>query len=387
MRKNLALVCIFSTLIITTPKVAFGTTGSVTIDFGGLCNQITIAQPAPFFLFTPGGSFTCSSGGTNYFKIEDNGGFRAQILPSSSTGDSDPTDDTLRIMDWKITALTPFPTDRPQGYEISIWLQFDSPPVTDGPGGNIPDVYYKSTLAGRITKRTVNQVPNWVKMDAGYVMNPIGSAETTLGLPKTYNATCVGNDGSLCTLSGLSTSGKWPDTPNNLSGPRRLRVKYSFRLNAANDVFLINSTGGKLNSQANAGDAADDLDECTDQYCQCPSLFRLILKPFIFLFQTTSSTTGKSDRTQASKVDMFTKASWAVLQQDMARGGGEYLTSLATLLEIPIEKQNDFFVLAQNQYRAQAEKGTVNRMELLSHLQTAITGRPMIVAGTTDSTP
>jgi len=242
MRKNLALVCIFGSLIVTAPEAALSTTGAVTIDFGGLCDQITIAQPPPFYLFPAGGSFTCSSGGTNYFKIQDNGSFRAQVLPSSSTSnDSDAVDDTLRIKDWKITALTATPASLPQGYAISISLQFDNPPVTDGPGPN-PDVYYKSTLTGTITKRT----GNWVTMDPGYVTNPLGSTETALGTPKTYNATCAVNP---CTLSGLSTSGKWPDSPNYLNGPRLLRVKYSFSLKAENDVFLINSTGGKLNSQ------------------------------------------------------------------------------------------------------------------------------------------
>lgn len=376
MRKDLVLVCIFGSLIVTTPEAALSTTGAVTIDFGGLCNQITIAQPPPFYLFPAGGSFTCSSGGTDYFKIEDNGSYRAQVWASSSSGDSDAADDTLRIKDWKITALIPTPTDRPQGYEISVWLQFDNPPITDGPGPN-PHVYYRSALAGSITKRT----GNWVKMDAGYVTNPLGSAETTLGTPKTYNPTCTG---SVCTWPTLTTSGRWPDSPNYLSGPRLLRVKYSFRLNATNDVFLISSTGGKLNSQ---GSADTELDECSDQYCQCAS-------PSTFITVTTrngtvytSSTSGKSDQTQASTVDMFTKASWALLQQDMARGSGEYLASLATLLEVPIEKQNGFFVLAQGQYRALAEAGGVTRMELLSRLQAAIAGGPTLVAGTIDSTP
>lgn len=373
MRKNLALVFIFGILIFTLPKAAFGTTGVVTIDFGGLCNPITIAQPPPFLI--PGGSYTCASGGTNYFKIENNGAYPAQVLPSSSTGDSDPLDDTLRIKDWKITALTPTPANRPQGYEISIWLQFGNSPVTDGPGGN-PDVYYKSTLAGSITKRT----GNWVKMDPGYVTNPLGSAETTLGTPKTYNATCAA---SPCTLSGLSTSGKWPDSPNILSGPRLLRVKYSFSLNLANDVLLINSTGGKLNSQ---GSADTELDECSDQFCQCPSTFKIITVT-TYNGTVSTSTFGKSDQTQASKVETFTKMSWASLQQDMARGGGEYLASLATLLEVPIEKQNDFFIFAQDQYRAQAKEGVVKRVEMLSRLQEAVAGRPMLFAGTMEPTP
>ena len=374
MRNHKVLVLLFGGLIAITPQWAFGTTGSVIIDFGGLCSQITIAQPPPFYLFAAGGSYTCSSGGTDYFKIEDNGSNRAQVLPASSGNDSDTGtngDDTLRIKDWKITALTPTPSDRPQGYEISVWLQYDNPPSTDGPGGN-PDVYYKSTLNGTITKRT----GNWVKMDPGYVTNPLGAAETTLGTAKTYTPTCPV---SPCTLSGLSTSGKWPDSPNYLNGSRILRAKYAFSLKAANDVLLINSTGGKLNSQ---GSADIDPDECSEQYCQCPSTIKFItVSSSKFSYSVWGTTSGKSEDMQVSSVERFTRVNWASLQQDMAQGGGEYLASLAALWKIPADQQEEFYTLAQRVYRSESEQGTVRRDQILSRLEEERTSQGMVVAG------
>lgn len=384
MSRKQIIVLVFSFGITLSPYIALGTTGSVTIDFGGLCNSITIAEgsahphlipPPPFFLFDAGGSFTCASGGTNYFKIEDNGANRAQILPSSSGASSDTdisTNDTLRVKDWKITALTATPANLLQGYEVSVRLQFDNPPVTDGPGGS-QDIYYKTTSYGNITKTT----GNWIKMDPGYVTNPLGSAETTLGIPKTYNATCAA---SPCSF-GLSTSGKWPDNPNILNGARILRTKFAFRLNAANNVLLINSTGGKINSQTNAD--IDDSDECSEQYMRCPSVWATIFSTF----KWTKMSFSKGEASETAKLDTFTKVNWASLQQDVARGNGEYLASLATLLEVPIEKQKDFFIFAQDQYRTQAEEGVVTRVELLSRLQEAIAGRPMLFAGTMDPTP
>lgn len=373
MRAHKSIVRLICLAILATPSTALATTGSVTISFGGLCNPITIAQPPPFYLFLAGGSFTCSSGGTNYFKIEDNGASRAQVLPSSGAGsDSDGADDTLRIKDWKITAITPTPTDRPQGYEVSIWLTFGSNPTTDGPGGSLPDVYYKSTLYGSITKRA----GNWVTMSPGYVTNPVGGAETTLGTAKTYYPTCAL---PTCSLTGLSTSGKWPDNPNFLSGNRILRTKYSFSLKAANDVFLINSTGGKLNSQ---GSAETDPDECSEQYCRCRSIFKIITVSTWNFFGTTS---GKSDQTETSKVEMFTKANWASLQQDMARGTGEYLASLAALWGIPIDEQPAFFSLAQDVYRSGIEVGLVRRVDLLTRLQEERLGQRMLTANIQES--
>ena len=369
------------------PVTALATTGRVTIDFGGLCNPITIDQPPPFYLFAATGSFTCSSGGTNYFKIEDNGANRAHIAPTSSAGqpgstgylnDTDGTNDTLRVKDWKITALTPTPANLPGGYQVSIWLQFDTPPVTDGPGPQ-QNTYYKTTLYGSIQ----NNPGNWAKMDPGYITNPIGAAETTLGTSKTFNVPCVATPCTPAMSSfptTFSTSGLWPDAPNYLSGPRILRTKFSFRLNAVSDVLLISTTGGKINAQTNADPGEQD--ECSEQYTQCPSCWDTI-------FSTFKWTTLKfsAEPSQSAKLDMFAKVNWASLQQDMARGNGEYLASLATLLEVPIEKQTDFFILAQDQYRAQAEEGVVKRVDMLSRLQEAIASRPMLVAGTMELTP
>jgi hypothetical protein len=214
-------------------------------------------------------------------------------------------------------------------------------------------------------------------MAQGYVSNPLGSAEKSLGIAKTFDATCIG---PTCSF-GLSTSGQWPDSVNYLSGPRSLRTKFSFRLNAINDVLLLNNTGQKINSQTNAETGRQD--ECSEQYTECPSCWDTIFSST----RWTIARFGKEKTSETTKLDTFTRLNWASLQQDMARGSGEHLTSLATLLEVPIEKQKEFFIFAQDQYRAQAEEGMVTRMGMLSRLQEAIADRPMLFAGTMDPTP
>ncbi len=69
-----------------------------------------------------------------------------------------------------------------------------------------------------------------------------------------------------------------------------------------------------------------------------------------------SSTTAKSWMTEdglvkkEEKVKAFVALNFENLKQDMARGQGEYLTSLGTLLEIPTGHRQQFYLLARATY-------------------------------------
>lgn len=400
-RRQLLVLSLWLATIIS-PYTTLAAQGDVTIAFGGLCPQIVlpVTSGPPYYLFPPGGFLDCSSGGTTYFRITDQVPYnpntpnadRAQIVPSPllppGNQNTDAAEDVLRFYNFKIYAVTPTPSSLPQGYEVKFWREHVQPNTTDGPGSVKPDRWYKTTTNGRI-KRVIN---NWIKMAPGYVTHPVGSTEKALGTLKTYTVTSVTCPGTPpdCVVA-LSTSGKWPETSDSstwLTGNRVLRVTLSFKFqngNAnptdANSDWILLNTGAKINDQTNA-DPGDDQEECSRQYTKCPSRWFIISSSTDWTKMTLSA-----EPSQSAKLDMFTKVNWASLQQDMARGGGEYLTSLATLLAVPIEKQKDFFVFAQDQYRAQAEEGVVKRMEVLSRLQEAIAGRPMLFAGTMEPTP
>ena len=53
---------------------------------------------------------------------------------------------------------------------------------------------------------------------------------------------------------------------------------------------------------------------------------------------------------QSQKARLFAAVAFENLEQDIARGNGEYLTSLATLLKIPAGEQDEFRMLSQKQY-------------------------------------
>jgi Protein of unknown function (DUF3015). len=53
---------------------------------------------------------------------------------------------------------------------------------------------------------------------------------------------------------------------------------------------------------------------------------------------------------ESQKARLFTAVALENLEQDIARGNGEYLTSLAVLLKIPSGKQDEFMTRSQSNY-------------------------------------
>lgn len=53
---------------------------------------------------------------------------------------------------------------------------------------------------------------------------------------------------------------------------------------------------------------------------------------------------------ESQKARLFTAVAFENLEQDVARGNGEYLTSLAVLLKVPAGKQDEFMAHSQSNY-------------------------------------
>ncbi len=52
----------------------------------------------------------------------------------------------------------------------------------------------------------------------------------------------------------------------------------------------------------------------------------------------------------SQKARLFSAVAFENLEQDIARGQGEYLTSLAVLLKVPAGEQEEFKILSQSKY-------------------------------------
>ena len=99
------------------------------------------------------------------------------------------------------------------------------------------------------------------------------------------------------------------------------------------------------------------------------------------LDMTSSSGDISSSRRQAmgkaEQAVLFAATSMENLSQDMAKGQGEYLASLAVLMEVPTEQQAAFFALAQEQYPLPAQRGESSPAEMIHRLQTTMAAHPV----------
>ena len=102
--------------------------------------------------------------------------------------------------------------------------------------------------------------------------------------------------------------------------------------------------------------------------------------------QTFGISTGSSGCTNDGKVwaehktEFFVAATFENLAGDMARGHGEHLTALATLLGVPIDRQQMFSMLVQARYRELISRGETSPSALIKALDEAMAGHP-VVAG------
>ena len=79
--------------------------------------------------------------------------------------------------------------------------------------------------------------------------------------------------------------------------------------------------------------------------------------------QTFGISFGTSGCTNDGKVmaeqsaTMFVAGTFDTLSEDMAKGGGEHLAVLATLMGIPVDQQSEFFAVAQEHYARLLDAG------------------------------
>ena len=79
-----------------------------------------------------------------------------------------------------------------------------------------------------------------------------------------------------------------------------------------------------------------------------------------YSFTISSGTSGCSHDGKvwdSERASLFIGVNYTSLSEDMARGGGEHLASLATLMHIPKEYQPEFFAMAQEHYVSLVDAG------------------------------
>jgi hypothetical protein len=101
---------------------------------------------------------------------------------------------------------------------------------------------------------------------------------------------------------------------------------------------------------------------------------------------TTVSTSGRSWFTndglvrQGEHANAFAALNYDNLTHDMAFGGGEYLSSLGTLLGVSDDQRTAFFQLAQSQYAVLAQSGNATPVNLVAGLGRSLSKNGIVTA-------
>ena len=93
----------------------------------------------------------------------------------------------------------------------------------------------------------------------------------------------------------------------------------------------------------------------------------------------TSGCTNDGTIMAEHKVNVFAAANYDSLSQEMARGGGEHLASLAELMGVPEENRPEFFALAQTQYASLVESGDATPTAMIATLRSGMESHPNLV--------
>jgi len=105
--------------------------------------------------------------------------------------------------------------------------------------------------------------------------------------------------------------------------------------------------------------------------------------------QTFGISTGTSGCTNDgkimgdSKTVMFAELNFNDLSQEMAQGQGEHLASLASLMGIPADKQEEFFAMTQERYTSLVKAGETSPVAMVKALNEAIAGHPVLAQAST----
>jgi len=108
------------------------------------------------------------------------------------------------------------------------------------------------------------------------------------------------------------------------------------------------------------------------------ALFNVLSTTSCSFTNTTESITDSTSSTfnwyhpgmlqKERKIQFFAAANFSRLKEDMAAGQGEYLTSLATLMEVPQNGRQDFFDLIRSNFQDLFPSDQITSEELLSAL-------------------
>lgn len=92
----------------------------------------------------------------------------------------------------------------------------------------------------------------------------------------------------------------------------------------------------------------------------------------------TSGCTNDGKVMAEQQTNLFVASTFETISGDMARGGGEHLAALATLMGVPVDQHPAFFALTQQQYQVLVQAGETSSVAVVKALQDVMGGRPVL---------
>jgi hypothetical protein len=320
--------------VIPVPQVA---SAQIVVDIGGSPPQNPGTNPNSVDI---AGSYgTCAAGGAAITITPNVAGTPARVEVISDPGSTGI--DYLALKNVKITTIC---TTTTTAFRIAFSFNHVSHPATP------PNLRYTYKATGGFS----STAGTLVKVKSSYRNTPPTPPSTAFNA---YGA--IGNEKQSSALT-FSLSDVTANI-NTVTDPRGLEGEFTFTLppNAT-----LKMTTYYVQNTTSTGGGGDDHGETGLLTTLCPTL------------QATAAALGcpscvSQDGILAmdAKAKIFAGATWNNLSHDLASGQGEYLTSLATLLNVPTDQHMTFFSLATDQYRTLMKTDTPTSDEFLESLR------------------
>lgn len=296
--------------------------------------------------------------------------------------------DTIQLKDTRITA------NKAGVYgTIYFWADLDNPPVTSTMP--VQKVRITTSADGTIMRGACGARGDKIMEASGFVQDPTGAGGSdgisgswiwidsnntvenkTIAGPPLPPCLPVANGGFNLTDNVLFSTG--------LQGQRIMKGYVKFYLSTVGDVLTFSASGVRLQTGVAAGGGGSEPPGPVETDSpSCPSGQGCTPKSQLNTFCMTTYSTLKTFGcpncisedgmpTASGKVTLFASNNWENLEQDLARGSGESIASLATLLNVPTMQYPTFITRAQEQYRALAQVGPPTPETLVASLRRPI---------------
>jgi hypothetical protein len=296
------------------------------------------------------------------------------LKPTVVIDDTNPID-SIRLKNVKIKAV-----DNVSGFPITMKRVFQPGPKTRNAQNQPVDVFYQTAIKGRFLQPA--QAGNALTANQ-YLTHPTSSNPVSMG--GVQHIVCSPSTITLCSeFDKASANAQWnTDANGELDNDRRLTVEIFISLSLGKYLQINQATNDPFGVKMESTGGAGVPDTCKVPNCPsyphptCPACTKKSeLSSFCMTTYSTAHTSGCPDcmsedgtlRPQA-QAQFFVQNSWDSLSQDLAKGTGEYLAALATILKIPTDQQSQFFIFAQSQYQARFSEGNLDPQHLVAALR------------------